>query len=665
MSGAGDRKLSKGFVSTKLGDSSGASSAAAAASAVDEDRPSMDMSTNRVDRGMDQGGAGPLLLEVSNEVCRKSGGIYTVLQSKVPVTKAQWDNRYALIGVYDPPAAAYEFEALEPSKLSGAALAGLKAKYGVEVRYGRWLVDGYPRVFLIDVNSCRHKVDEWRHDLMPGWGAPHDAEVNDALSFGYQTALLLRALLESQPGRQFIAHFHEWNSAVGLIVARKWQLPLATVFTTHATLIGRYLCAGHVDLYRNLLSFNGDIEASKRQIYHRHWIEKEAAQQAHVFTTVSDITALEAEQLLGRRADVILPNGLVVKQHEALHEFQNLHQQAKLKLHQFVRGHFYGHYDFDLDKTLYVFTSGRREYYNKGVDLFLEAMARLNGMMKASGSDMTVVAFIIMPGQANQFNVETLKGQSVMRELRATCDKIVDDIGQGLFENLARGNMPDPAKFLSSSHIVEMKHRLLYIQKREGLPPICTHNVVNDADDEILCALRRLHLFNDHHDRVKVVYHPEFVNATSPVLPFSYTEFVRACHFGIFPSYYEPWGYTPAECAVLGVPSITSNLAGFGSYIEKNLQTPHKHGIHIIDRISQSWEAAAQQIADVLSDFSHMSRRERIELRNRVERLSAFLDWKALGKHYFTARSLALERVHNVQLQPSESYGDLSVLDQF
>jgi glycogen(starch) synthase len=371
--------------------------------------------------------------------------------------------------------------------------------------------------------------------------------------------------------------------------------------------------------------------------------------RSHVFTTVSDITALEAEQLLGRRADVILPNGLVVKQHEALHEFQNLHQQAKLKLHQFVRGHFYGHYDFDLDKTLYVFTAGRREFYNKGVDLFLESLARLNGMMKADGSQMTVIAFIIMPGQANQFNVETLKGQSVMRDLRGTCDKIVDDIGQGLFETLARGSMPDPSKFLTSSHIVELKHRLLYIQKREGLPPICTHNVVNDADDEILCTLRRLHLFNAHSDRVKVVYHPEFVNATSPVLPFSYTEFVRACHFGVFPSYYEPWGYTPAESAVLGVPSITSNLAGFGSYMEKHLPNPGKHGIHIIDRVSQSWEQGAQQIANILNEFSMMTRRERIELRNRVERLSTIMDWKLLGQHYFTARSLALERATNVR----------------
>merc|ERR1719378_1875139 len=178
-----------------------------------------------------------------------------------------------------------------------------------------------------------------------------------------------------------------------------------------------------------------------------------------------------------------------------------------------------------------------------------------------------------------------------------------------------------------------MKHRLLYIQKRDGLPPICTHNVNNDADDEILCALRRLHLFNASSDRVKVIYHPEFVNGTSPVLPFDYSEFVRACHMGVFPSYYEPWGYTPAECAVMGVPSITSNLAGFGSYVEKHVENLSKQGIYVADRIGRSWEQSAQQIADILLAFTRMSRRQRIEQRNRVERLGAtHLDWRALGR---------------------------------
>jgi len=372
---------------------------------------------------------------------------------------------------------------------------------------------------------------------------------------------------------------------------------------------------------------------------------------------------MEAQQLLGQKVDVVLPNGLAIQTVDALHEFQQKHQEAKEKLHKFVRGHFYGHFDFDLDKTLYLFTAGRREFTNKGVDLFLEALARLNAMLKSDNSDITIVAFIIMPGKVSTYNVETLQGQSVMRSLQHTSEAITNEIGQRMLETLARGEMPDPKTFLSDTNIVELKHRLLYIQRRSTLPPICTHNVVNDADDEILCALRRLQLFNTKNDRVKVVYHPEFVSATSPVLPFEYPEFVRACHLGVFPSYYEPWGYTPAECAVMGVPSITSNLAGFGLFMEKLKDDPSKHGIYIADRVSKTWEQTAAQISHIMYRFTQLTRRERIELRNRTERLSPLLDWTALSKHYFAARSLALERFASAKLQPSGSYENLTDLD--
>ena len=179
-----------------------------------------------------------------------------------------------------------------------------------------------------------------------------------------------------------IAHFHEWLAGVALVLIRKRALQIATIFTTHATLLGRYLCAGDVDFYNNLRHFNVDAEAGKRGIYHRYCIERAAAHCADVFTTVSHITAYEAEWLLKRKPDGVLPNGLNVVKFAALHEFQNLHARAKDKIHEFVRGHFYGHQDFDLDNTLYFFTAGRYEFRNKGVDMFIESLARMySGLM--------------------------------------------------------------------------------------------------------------------------------------------------------------------------------------------------------------------------------------------------------------------------------------------
>ena len=203
-------------------------------------------------------------------------------------------------------------------------------------------------------------------------------------------------------------------------MCRKRHIDVTTVFTTHATLLGRYLCAGSVDFYNNLAYFDVDHEAGKRGIYHRYCIERSAAHCADVFTTVSHITAYEAEHLLKRKPDGVVPNGLNVVKFQAMHEFQNLHARAKSKINEFIRGHFYGHYDFDLENTLYMFTAGRYEYRNKGVDMFVESLARLNYKLKNAGSSVTVMAFIIMPAATKSYTVEALKGQALMTQLRET-----------------------------------------------------------------------------------------------------------------------------------------------------------------------------------------------------------------------------------------------------
>ncbi|XP_012057060.1 PREDICTED: glycogen [starch] synthase [Atta cephalotes] len=398
--------------------------------------------------------------------------------------------------------------------------------------------------------------------------------------------------------------------------------------------------------YKNINKFSVDEEAGKRQIYHRYCMERAATHLAHVFTTVSDITGFEAEHLLKRKPDIITPNGLNVKKFAALHEFQNLHAISKEKIHEFVRGHFYGHYDFDLDKTLYFFTAGRYEFGNKGADIFIEALARLNHYLKTSRPDLTVVAFLIFPARTNNFNVESLRGHAVTKSLRDTINDIQQKIGKRMYELCLSGRMPEAQDLLEKEDTIKIK-RCLYALQRNGLPPITTHNVVDDWNDPVLNAIRRCNLFNTVHDRVKMVFHPEFLSSTNPLFGLDYEEFVRGCHLGVFPSYYEPWGYTPAECTVMGIPSITTNLSGFGCFMQEHIADPMSYGIYIVDRRFIGLEASVQQLAQYMFDFARLSRRQRIIQRNRTERLSDLLDWRNLGIYYRQARIKALTTLYS------------------
>ncbi|RAO68629.1 uncharacterized protein BHQ10_004641 [Talaromyces amestolkiae] len=604
------------------------------------------------------------LFEIATEVANRVGGIYSVLKSKAPVTTAEYGERYTLIGPWNRASAAVEVEAMEPTNQAMIDTMASMKERGIEMIYGRWLIEGAPRVLLIDTGTGYGYLNEWKGDLWNTSGIPSpegDHETNEAIVFGYLVAWFLGEYIAHESKRAVIAHFHEWLAGVALPLTKKRHMDLTTIFTTHATLLGRYLCAGSVDFYNNLQYFDVDAEAGKRGIYHRYCIERAAAHSADVFTTVSHITAFESEHLLKRKPDGVLPNGLNVKKFSAMHEFQNLHSQAKEKIHDFVRGHFYGHMDFDLENTLYIFTAGRYEYRNKGVDMFVESLARLNHRLKTSGSKTTVVAFIIMPAQTSSLTVEALKGQAVVKSLRDTLEMVEKGIGRRLFERCLSwkegDSLPDEKDLITSQDRVLLRRRLFAL-KRHTLPPIVTHNMVNDSEDPVLNQLRRVQLFNHPSDRVKVVFHPEFLNSANPVLPLDYDDFVRGTHMGIFPSYYEPWGYTPAECTVMGVPSITTNLSGFGCYMEELIENSSDYGIHIVDRRAKGVDESVNQLCDFMFEFASKSRRQRINQRNRTERLSDLLDWKRMGLEYVKARQLALRRAYPTSFDTEEDFSD-------
>jgi glycogen(starch) synthase len=471
-----------------------------------------------------------------------------------------------------------------------------------------------------------------------------DGELNEVVAFGFAVAEFFQMLAGIVTDRPILAHFHEWMGGVAVPRIAHMGLPIATVFTTHATLLGRYLASDNPYFYDHLQFIDPDKEAAKFNIYPRFAIERAAAHASTVFTTVSEVTATEAGKILGRQPDGILPNGLNIQRFAAPHEFQYLHQRYKEKINEFIMGHFFPSYTFDIDNTVYLFTSGRYEYRNKGMDMFVEVMYRLNQRLKGLPDRPTVVAFCITKAATRSINVGVLQSQSMFEDLEHTCTEIQEQMGNRLFQAIARGRMPGFAELLPDDSQVRLK-RALHAWRLHRQPPIITHDLADDANDPILKHLRARGLFNAADDPVKFVYHPDFIAATSPLLNLDYDQFVRGCHMGIFPSYYEPWGYTPMECVALGLPAVTSDLSGFGAYVERHIPDHESRGILVLRRRQRSFDDACNHLVEYLLQFLQLNRRQRIELRNKVERLGEMFDWSTLVRHYDEAHDLALQRI--------------------
>jgi len=588
----------------------------------------------------------PLLFEIGWEVCWQLGGIYTVLRSKAATLMKRWGDRYLLIGPYNPQTAAVEFEELNTDGLIRRTLDRLRDA-GIGCHYGRWLIPGRPKVILLDYRGRFRNLGADKYLLWKDHGiatVADDGEVNEVIAFGFTVAEFFQALVAEMPTPQpVVAHFHEWMAGVAVPRIRHTNIPVHTVFTTHATLLGRYLASDSPDFYNHLPFINADEQAGKYNIYPRFAIERAAAHASTVFTTVSEVTSFEAERLLGRKPDLILPNGLNIQRFAALHEFQNLHREFKEQIHNFVMAHFFPAYTFDLDRTVYFFTSGRYEYRNKGMDLFIEAMARLNWRMKQMKDAPTVVAFIITKSATRNINVGVLQNKTMFDELHKSCEHLQQEMGQRLFRAASIGRIPTFSELLDDDDTVRLK-QAIHAWRGGKQPPIVTHDLVDDANDCILQHLRYCKLFNAADDPVKVVFHPQFISPTSPLISLAYDDFVRGCHMGIFPSYYEPWGYTPMESVAMGVPAVTTDLSGFGAYVQRNVPHHTEHGIAVLNRRNNSFDNAVDELVEHMLRFVHMNRRQRIELRNKTERLGELFDWSALISYYNEAHDLALSR---------------------
>jgi len=589
--------------------------------------------------------------EISTEVCNQVGGIYQVIRSKAPIMNERWADRYCTIGPYVESQAALEFEECPPEG-PWATLMELVTKDGLRVKHGRWLITGKPRTLLLDHAVPVRRLDElkfylWKnHALRTGAGDP---VVDLAVSFGHAVMQVLRRASEVWPWNlslglpRVLAHFHEWLGGLALPDVRRELLPVATVFTTHATLLGRYIASNDEHFYEHLSSIDHQAEAKAYNVEAQHYMERACAHGAHVFTTVSAITGEECTSLLGRTPDLILPNGLNIQRYEAGHEFQTMHARFKDRINRFVMGYFFPSYSFDLDRTLYMFSSGRFEPRNKGFDLCLEAMARLNAQLRDFDLPVTVVFFIVTRRPTRSILPQALQSRGVLNELREVCDQIMRHVADELFPRAAKGERVNIDTLVDSYWAMRYR-RTQQALKVQGLPPVVTHALDDDATDPVLNQIRALGLLNRAEDRVKVVYHPDFISPASPLWGIDYDQFVRGCHMGLFPSAYEPWGYTPLECIASGVPAITSDLAGFGRYVAEKYPGHDDWGLHVLRRRGRGFHDSAADMARWLLAFCRLERRGRIDLRNEVERRSAEFDWSRMARAYTQAHDLAMER---------------------
>jgi glycogen synthase len=453
-----------------------------------------------------------------------------------------------------------------------------------------------------------------------------------------------------------IAHFHEWPSCLAAFLAKKRKLDLTTIFTAHATVLGRDFCEKMDNFYTVIESIDVDKEGPESPVYHRHVIERLGAQYCDVLTTVSNITDLECEYLLGRKSDAILPNGMNLTGAAPMHnESVFLRHTSKLKIRDFIRGHFYGQLnDVDPDNSLYLFTAGRYEFSNKGADMFIESLARLNQRLKEQKDrpTPTVIAFIIMNAKPVAVSTEALHRQAIVKTLQDAVNWIERSVARKLLDrtlNWREGDaIPTETELISDEENASLRRRLYGVQ-RDCPPPVVTHTLADEENDPVLRHLRRFGLTNAPDDRVKVIFIPEFLRSSSPLFPVDYDEFVRGTHLGVFPSKYEPWGYTPAECVARGIPALTTNVSGFGSYMERLLRdvSGPEHGLYIVDRRAQTYEEAVGQMAESLYEFSQSRTRDRVTQRNHTARLGEILDWSHMNIEYRKTRSLALRRVYS------------------
>ncbi|MEM4239997.1 MAG: glycogen/starch synthase [Candidatus Woesearchaeota archaeon] len=586
--------------------------------------------------------------EVSWEVCNKVGGIYTVVASKAAEMTKRYGDNYFLIGPYFPAKAAGIFEETVPPEQCKECFEDLK-KEGIDVHTGIWLVKGSPKVLLIDFSNYTKNTNEIKKKLWETYGI--DSLGTDYYDFDEPVVWSWaagRVIEEMQHvwKKGTVAQFHEWLAGAGILYLKMNKIPVATVFTTHATTIGRALASADINIYQLLDRINADEEARKRGpgCWAKHLLEKACAKNTSVFTTVSEITGIEAEKFLERKPDLLLFNGLDMDKFPTFEQASLRHRIFRARIKEFLLYYYFPYQKFDLENTLLYFIAGRYEFRDKGIDIYIKALAELNERLKKQKDSKTIVAFVFVPGNIRAIRPQLLENKTAYMDIRDSVEDIKEEVKTRLLYLLTSQAPITNESLLDPEFRQEIKPKLKKFLSRKGYPPISTHELYDEDKDPIMRTLWDSGLDNSPDDKVKVVFYPIYLSGADGLLDTSYYETMQGCHLGVFPSYYEPWGYTPLEAAALGVSSVTTDLAGFGRYIYSECKQGKYPGIFVLKRFGRIDADIIKDLADMMEIYSKFTTHERVENKIMAQRVAATADWKFFADRYVEAHNLALDR---------------------
>lgn len=578
------------------------------------------------------------LIEVSFEVANKVGGIYQVLKSKSSKMSDYYDDRYLTVGPYDEESARNDFAPREDHPYK-EVFEELREK-GIECHYGVWTVSGSPKCILVDASGLEKDIDGIKEELWEEYGIDSlntGYRFDEPIKWSYAVGLLIDKLEDEKMEGDTVVHLHEWLSGPAM-----FQFDSAAVFTTHATVLGRALSNSDYDL-RGAVE-EGNVDGTLAEDYgvkSKHQVEKTSAQQADVFTTVSKGTGEEAEAVLDTKPDKILPNGFNVEEYPSLEELSYNHKEKKEEFKSFLQAYFEPYYDVNLENDPRVlFISGRYEFHNKGLDLLIDALSILN---KQDGKDFFV--FFFVPSDVKGEKLEVLENLSLYEELEDYVDSLIPEIRQNLLTSITSGKEASAGL----DEVIKGTRKLQSLEanfhtKKNKTPPLSAFDL-NYENDEILEALYENGLRNREGDRVKVIFYPTYLSVGDKLLSMDYNDAIVASSAGIFPSYYEPWGYTPVETAANGALSITTDLAGFGQYLKDNTEKDEREGIKVLERKDKSDEEAAQNLAEMIDDITTYSKTEITERKHNARKLAQMTSWEKLGENYRQAHKKALGEI--------------------
>lgn len=542
------------------------------------------------------------IFESSWEVCNKVGGIYAVLSTRAKTLQDRLHNRLVFIGpdCWKETESPYFQE--DNNLFREWQLAA--SKQGLKIRVGRWTVPGEPIAVLVDFNQYFSKKNEiygqlWNDfqvDSLHAYG-----DYDEASMFSYAAALVVGSFYDFylDAKKKVVYHGNEWMTGLGLLYVQKHYPQIATIFTTHATSIGRSIAGNNKPLYDYLFAYNGDQMAEELNMQSKHSIEKQTAHHVDCFTTVSDITARECLELLDKPVDVVLPNGFeddFVPRGAAFTRKRKWARKRLLDVANALLGTDLG------DETLLISTSGRYEFRNKGVDVYIEAMNRL---LRDKNLDKNVVAFVKVPGW-------------------------VGEPRKDLQDRLASGK-----KFDTPLEV-----------------PSVTHWLHDMSHDNVLSMLKHLDMQNRKEDRVKLIFIPCYLTGNDGILNLSYYDVILGNDLCIYPSYYEPWGYTPLESVAFKVPCVTTDLAGFGLWANSEIGHYGEigDGVKVIHRTDYNFSEVADNIKDTVSKFSHFTVAQVKKSRDNASKLSKKALWSHFIKYYEDAYDIALRKAEERKL---------------